>query len=405
MAARLSTLGPLGSGLLLTLLGTVWLAHTSAYFMWGVVNQDTGVSVFIHANARVRPLLTHAQTYAGTARLLPVDPSLTRRLAISFSPDAQLLAAVPAVGHGQAVKNQLTQNGWTPRRLGGLIIAARGRTLPPAGATLTAGAGELLRHLGFDSLPLQPLIIARVSPGQSPVIPQGLRGVMFAGRHTLGGAVSVVDQWPKIAHQVVQENSSPVELEFSLPGRFLDALPADIKSQWQEDLWQKFGLNDSRPALLASLRSFDNLSVSLTPALGIRGQRQTARAQVEDWVQSEQGYRAPATVPFRLPDGTLGYEKRPGTSIVPWQSTPDGVCRSTAVGDTVYWLCQNADATSFARSEDGARHMLQMLADPITWHLRVGPPLSQRVFPAPVTSLTIESAGNDQAVFRLDTAD
>lgn len=396
MAARLTLIGPLSAGLILVLLGMAWFAHISPWFMWGIVADADALTLFFDIPASLRPALAELDARYNVTSTLPLRLNTVRRLAWHRSGDSQTLAVVPTVGQGDTVKDQLTQAGWRHQRLGGLIVASPvSHPAPPARTLLGRGSRELIRHLAFDNLPFQPLAL----------LDMGIRGYIVYDRHQLVGSLRTDSAWPqKVIAPAESGFGTERGLVLALPSQALSAIPPDLLTRWQLELVKRFALDRSRPSLVKELGKFAAITASFDAddaALGARSHSISFLTTAESWLVAEQGYQTPRTVAFRLPDGTLGYEKRPSHAPIAWQIVGDGSCRTTSIADVSYWLCQHAEAAALGTSEDSARRALAALTSDSPWHVQIGPTLAEKLTTLPIAGAQLSESSPGHIILRI----
>lgn len=404
MAARVSLIGPLASGLLFICIIGVWFSHTSPWFMWGIVASplsgadERDLTLFFDIPATLKPAVANLDARYQLSDQIPVSLQSVRRLAWRRGVEREMIAVVPTLGQGDTVQSELATGAWRYQRLGGLIVASRGNiALPSSRTTLAAGARELGVHLAPDALPFQPLALFSIGD---------IRAYVAHDRQQLLGVLRRSGAWPNA--RIARSESAPASgLELALGSQALAAIPTDILTRWQEELVNRFALKRSRPALVKELEGFDTVAAVLDAddvAIGARSASASFIQTAEGWLQAEQGYQSPSTVAFRLPDGTLGYEKRPSHAPITWQIVGDGACRTTTLAEVSYWLCRQAEAGALAKSESGARRVLAALSADTPWHVRLGATVADKLTTLPIVTAELQAAELDQIILRLDTA-
>lgn len=410
--AVLRTWGPLTGGLLLIMVGGVWFAHTSLWFLWGMATagfpEDQIIALDIPS--AVRPVVTQLEASYHLSSVLPLNLADVRRFAWRRGTHSEVVIVIPALGKTSQVRQSLRQSGYTTSRLGGVLVASQAtdtKNAPSVQTQLTSGTQEVLRHMWFDNLPLQPRGIAQL-PALPGLLESGGRVVIFEQREQLVATFRSGRHWPDIRTAGSQTNAHEEKLQFAIPGHILTILPGHMQEQWERHVIEQLGLTASRPKIVKGVEQFTRVMLVTgkeEAAIGATGTASTPfRQQAESWLVAEQGYRSPTTVAFRLPDGTLGYEKRPGAAPLTWQATSDSTCQTTTVGEVQYWLCQTGDAAAVGRSEASARYVLGQLGSPTTWQVHLTGDQVQKIAPLPITALTLSSAGEHQAILWADTA-
>lgn len=306
--------------LVLTLLmaGAMYVS-ASAWFLWGLFPEGN-VQLFAETGGRTSPLF---HTLVGRFKLedrLPFNVTQARRFTSGVSENYSRLVIVPRLGESQAIRAGLTEDGWKVQRAGLLLIAERGLSRTPDSLADWAKASwEGFHQAGsavvWQGLPARPILLAathdsRLIPGLPA--PSHLVGRRQRGQLQLvwgrGGA------WPKPGRSAHFQGDSQ-DLLALVPGYVLKLLPQGLTSIWNAWLAEKLHFSHTHPNLMAALSSFDHVIVKNSGenvTLGAIGNPEKFLALAESWFSQETAASQPVTAAFRLPDGTLGYEERPG---------------------------------------------------------------------------------------------
>lgn len=389
-----------GAALVLLISGA-WFIHTSAWFMWGIVQAQASPTVFVDEPPLIQAIVSDiGQRYHLPANI-PFELSAVRRFAWGRGETAPLLVFIPRLGQGEAVRRHLHDQGWALRRLGSLLIASPA-SLPSTPDLLQRGTREFARHLAFDALPLQPEALLRISPHTVSVLPEGLRAVAVAQRRGVTVIGRSRDAWPIFRVNTPAE-PSPHGLAVTLPGARLAGLPADAVERWQKDLVARLSLDTSMPRLEQALAPYASVTLATDGATGVIaavGSPDAFAQLTATWVSAEQGYRTPATAAFRLPDGTLGYEKRPSEVKLAWPPAGQDGCHYLALPFQNYWLCRVGEASAFGTNPRLAQATLAQLPPTGSWRARFGADFLDKLISSPFTTLEVASLADDQFLLR-----
>lgn len=326
-------------------LGKLWLAaggalagpillagflHTSAWFLWELFPEED-LQIFVQIKAKAGHILTEAAQAYRLEEYLPFPTSMAQSLLYARSADSTRLIILPTLGKGRQLRQSLRQNGWDTKWLGLLLIGEQGRPIPKISWR------NYFSPLLTQHTPRRPALLAKIPSG---------RLVAFAEGHALEVSFQAGSTWPapiKPSVSLIQAEDVAIQM----PGHFLALLPPSQREAWNSFVRQKLQLTHTTPDILASLDSQSQLRLRSTPdifELGIQGNSATFAQLAEAWFSQDLAAASPVIRAFRLPDGTLGYEKRPGEPppVFTHQSEGSSCQESTGLASPIF-LCKDLE--------------------------------------------------------------
>lgn len=366
--------------LVLTLLmaGAMYVS-ASAWFLWGLL-PEVNSQLLIDTGGEISPLLTAAASRYQLADLLPFNVTQTRRFMLGVSENYGRLVIVPRAGQSQAVRSGLAGYGWKVQRVGFLLIAERGLAAAPDSllAWIRAswqGLKQVGRAAVWQRLPARPILLAathdsRLIPGLPA--PSRLVGRRQRGQLQLvwgrGGA------WPKPGRSAHFQGNSQ-DLLALVPGYVLKLLPQGLTSIWNAWLAEKLHFSYTHPNLMAALASFDHVIVKNSGenvTLGAIGNPEKFLGLAETWFSQEIAASQPVTAAFRLPDGTLGYEKRPGDLTVIFGPPGADGCSKSDPAVAAFRLCRAENIAFLIGLSDPSSITDLSVSAPNDWYIDLG---------------------------------
>ncbi|MEK7557524.1 MAG: hypothetical protein AAB538_06085 [Patescibacteria group bacterium] len=326
------------TGFILAAAAASYCIHISAYFMWGLV-PDAPLKVYVDGGEAVELLESlRSQYHLDELSALPLGS--ISRVVYTRSGSGESAVLLPKLSTFYGLPANLTEQGWHSRRLGLLVLASRREDALQGKSSqlLLAGLKHLPSWLFHDRLPLRPTLLASLSASAFPVLPGDFHLVAELRNDMLVVAGSEGKNWPSA--EKVPPFTLPAGFQVSVPGSYLAALPTPVRQVWNQYFWQRFGLRSSKPDLVEALAAFDHIEAGINheARLGTVRQEESFIVLADSWVGEEVAHAHPVTRAFRLPDGTIGYEKRPA-ALVPAFTTPpdDQGCRNSELS---LFLCQ-----------------------------------------------------------------
>ncbi|PIT98084.1 MAG: hypothetical protein COT71_02660 [Candidatus Andersenbacteria bacterium CG10_big_fil_rev_8_21_14_0_10_54_11] len=406
---------------LLTTLGTAALfvftasagalaLHRSLWNVWEIVpSGELTVAVNLSLPAVgliLDPAAAHLPEEAAAVQAYAARASLSRQ-----EGGAETLVIVPhlfSLNPPQSFTEALTARGWQLGRRGQLIYAVRGGGKAPA--DVLAAARAALRRFISAAYPKRPLLLAAAAPGRLlPSLNQPLAAV--AAYHRAGEQVIVTAAvapslsaalWTHHGQSDDWTDDTAAEagrLTVSIPGPVIAELPAAIQQQWQQLLTENLGLGETKEPLIPSFTQLQQLRLELMEtgaAVTVWGNPDQFTQRITAILQAQDARRRPVTHSFRLPDGTLGYEKLPGPLQPVFTDTPDSDGCSAPLPDrSPLWLCRQEDGVALAGSKDQAQAALQPSAG--RWQASINGSYASLIGIPKITS--IKAGGEDSTAY------
>jgi len=322
--------------------GVFFVIHTSTWWLAANVTTPPGLLYDRGQGRMLEPILAEAPEdfkeksgYAMVAKFLP----MTDKLALS---QERSLAILPTWRGQIWLKEVLANEGWQVERRGLVLVATKDESLP-----------------GWRQVFGQMLTARKVAGGSwSPVA---------AGRHAETDWVAKrkgEDLEVLINGGIAEEGDKVDEVYLELPGEVLRAMPESLLETWDKWFIDKIGFVKTDPAILSSLVGFDSLMIKGqgdTLLIGAESETGKFFDLVEIWLAEEERRNRIETKGFRLPDGTIGFEKVPGERLKEvFQVMGPGECWQSLISDYPWRLCK-----------DGNRAILSMdksfVAEPVSW--------------------------------------
>lgn len=361
--------------------------NTSSWFIWNLSPRDPDIALLVDYTRVGAAFAALSGQYRLSSYLL-FDANSATRFVYSRSEESDVIIAVPRFSRQRALPRQLANDGWHVRRLGLAVIAWQGKAPAPR-------LGEaFLETLKKRQLPWRPLLITQGKPGvlrfdhpsfQLLVWPEGQPALNLS----LALNAAEFAPWPK-------ETPSPSsqQLALNIPGHIVSQLPEDLHASWNEYLAARLSFSQTTPDIMSSLAAFPSLAAAAsdtTAAVGVFENAADFIALTNRWVGREQAYTAPVTAAFLLPDGTLGYEQRPGEVEDAFQPYPDVTgCRALREADRSLSLCQKGDK-AYLTTDPAFSPFAEI--KPV-WSLSFGPETAARL-PIPGQRMTAWGAGGE----------
>lgn len=295
------------------------------------------------------------------------------QLAYARAP-GEMLVVFPAARSSRTTRAVLTGAGWQVVRRGPYLVAARDTVLTTPGTVLPALVAWA-KTATISVWPLWPTLLAVTPPGLSAV-----------DQPLLIVAAASPERW----QVVVTDADPPGRLAVPPPAesdRLLLHSPGMLWRQtaraggWDQVLARGLDFERTRPAVAAFLGQFPAVTILWRGSLAAG----EAAVAVDDtteqfvgaataWVQEEERRGRLVSRAFRLPDGSLGYEKIPGEAAPVFTPPDRDNCRGPLEGRTTLWLCTRPGRAALGRSKGAAQQALDS-GGTSTFAIQVGAPL------------------------------
>lgn len=377
--------------IVLVLVVGVVVIHTSPYFLWAALPEDASIKLSLEMKGPLHSLLANFSGQFNPDHLLPFPDNTVARLAYATGVGSERAVIVPKLASQSRLAKTLQSQGWHTQRLGLLLLARRGEAsaepFSPPKTLIRQGFNNVITRLTRDRLPVKPHLLLSLAPGSGKFFTDPITVVGRSQRQALVFHV-------RRDGQFFQENlpplTSPSGLHAALPGSFIAQLPPEVKNDWNEFLRREFHFTASRPDIVSDLSTFSHAEVHVTAAsssLVSKAETDKFLQLVQEWASQEIAHRNPVTGAFRLPDGTLGYEKRPSPATAAFTEPPDsGGCRGGLLPAT--FLCKNADGALLTTTRDGASQAASFPPFPgAQWYVILDETFSRKVALPGITSI------------------
>ena len=367
--------------------GLTYLA-TSAWFLWGLLPEGNS-QLFVETSGKAGSVLATAASRYELLQYLPFNPAQARRFAYAVSDGHHRLAITPGLGRGGEISATLERNGWKVQRIGFLLFAENGGSSLPQSWAFWGQAGlrgfkQAVKAVVWERLPARPAILARTADAHLiPGLPTPSRLLGRRQQNLLQVVWQNGNDWRR-SERLSQPLTDSDTIFILVPGQALTLLPKGLAGNWNTWLAENLKLSHTQPNLLADLTTLDRLvmeSSGDTITVGAQGNPENFLSMAETWFSQEKAASQPVTRAFRLPDGTLGYEKQPAPP--PKIFGPPGAdgCRvSQERAVAAFRLCQAGNLAFLTTSPELALlTKLSHLPAEHSWQIELGPALTTRL--------------------------
>jgi len=350
----------------LLLLGIAIYLNTSLWFLWHLLPATGNVRVAVdQTDPNLKRLAPEIELLV-PAELRPALPAVSR-LAISKEGNSTTVAFVPNLADSPALTRQLAAAGWQVERVGLALRARQGSD--QSNPQLSTSLKRLARTLILERLPLRPAALATLAGDKLPLLNEPMSLIAISRDETVR-LVTLAD-FSASDGQAALAAPPPAGLTIAVPGHMLAALPADVRTAWNEQLQRQLGFVATSPEIIEYLSQFAFVTIKQTAAaltISVTSAPDAFIDTINQWVELEDRRGRPQRQAFSLPDGTLGYEQVPGDTEPVFQALNNN-CRAPITGKTKLWLCQSESGTTVSTVEADAR---AAQVNPDQWLLQIG---------------------------------
>lgn len=334
----------------------LWL-NSSVWLLWHLLPQ--GDEVRIAAESRFMPT-------AGFPSELASHLFMTNTVARSQTGDDVTVLVVPRLQYYFSLPNVLQEQGFRVERLGLALRAhkqngegAPARVVPTLPRALQKVAGTFFSA----RWPLNPVLLAEIKAETLPALPTGIFsiGTSYGNHVRLLTAQGAAETFVTSSSTLSLPHVDASGLTISLPSEILKELPVSLQEYWAQQLHTKLAFNATKPDIFKEARRFRQIGLYIhneEAAIATSGNSTLFEQLARTWAQDEERQGRLERQPFRLPDGTLGYERIPGKPDQVFEMTNKGGCFAPLAGKTALWICKEGDRATLATSEKTARLLL-----------------------------------------------
>jgi hypothetical protein len=383
---------------------------TSLWWAWfSLPDRQAGLPIDQVVDSRFALDLRRAPSAAEDLFALPAAAGFVTREArlavweVGTQENDDRLVFLPRWHRLLAAKAAAQRQGWQVER-SGLVLRAWQGTQRPAWPSLLQTAASTLRTLIRDSV-RHPGALVALPAGTLPGMADPVMAVFWRGTDQL--RVRITPTVPSESAGVDKLSSAAPqvdELSVALPGHSLGLLPPAYSAAWSKILHEKLHFSLTRPDILRYVSQFSQVALRVSGSeagLGVYSAPEAFATAATNWVQEEERRQRPAQRAFRLPDGSLGYEKVPGEAISVWSEVVEDGCQTPLSGRTTLWLCRSDSAAALATSKAVAQ---QLLIAPPEAALNIGTHTLRQLLPETACSSPLVSLLCQAAWIRLTSA-
>lgn len=389
--------------------------HLSPWYLWSLAPAGES-QVLVNVAGETKAIIDSQLAKTPLAAAQPLFRS-THRLVASWSDNTTTLILLPKhplwPASRQALENQLQNQGWRTRQYGLLLIAYQGAGdyQPPSIVHTITNTILALRN---ETNPASPLLIATIAAKHNVISHEALK--INAYRHPEHTEQSVIiispsdstlektrstetEETPQIAHD---------QISLSVAGALLRSVPTDLKTSWDAKIIENFGFKKVKAAISSEIETAAKSMLYLTASeAGIATQEAPASlaAHLTHFLQQEEAYQRPVAQAFKLPDGTIGYERVPGQLKDVYETIADERgCHKPLEERTTLWFCQQDNRLALATSRELAVQLLETIRQD-KWHVAIGASRLQALeLPAPI-SIAVTGTDTTSKLYLIEQKD
>lgn len=333
------------------------LGATSLWLLWSALPDTAELRVATNSNSLLaQPLL---QTTSALGDWFPLTS--TRALAAALKADGSTLLAIRTVfSKRYDVADRLREHGWHVTRFGPFI---RATTQPENPLTWQETIAKLARVHVLGRTPLRPTLLLAATPAAWPWLNEPIEVVATgsaAHMHFLITAESDSGLPTEPAGLPASSPAAVSDLTLTLPSHYVSRLPPALQTAWNALLHQRLGLQHTTPDIASYVSQFEVTTITVRgddAAVSVRGATDAFAEAATSWLQEDERRSRPVERAFRLPDGTVGYERVPGP-VQPVLGPEQEGCSSSVIEDLPWWLCRSETTIAVGTSEALTREIL-----------------------------------------------
>lgn len=347
MYSKIQLIAGLAAATAVGLTALAWYVSTSAAFLWGIFPEKP-FQLVLETDPKTLPLISSLAQKISLTHRLPFPIEATNRLLYAEGGDERVVVVVPHLRQYRSVKQALDRSGWDTHRLGWVIVGQQGGKDQRLTQMLRAGLQQFYTQLVVNRLPLRPAVILVVSPSTYPSLTHPWRLVGTWHGQSLAITAKDAREWPD--RLALPSLPSPGSLWlYGDTSQALNILPKTLQDNWETYVRKQLQITQTKPDIILAIQQFESFLViqdNQSFTFGLKGSVGPAKEHLERWLAADAAAQNPVTRAFRLPDGTLGYEKQPGSPPVIFD-TGSGLqnCYSSQNLKQSWVLCSEADWT------------------------------------------------------------
>lgn len=390
---RLQTVTLAIAGFLLFGAGLVYSLGISPRTMWALSPEKSVLRILYDQTQDKGGLIFTASQKMDVQKYLPgsLHEIPVNRFVYSRAAASEEIVIAASIWHQASIQQVLMNNGWQVKRFGLLIRAARGENLPE-----NASFRELAGKFYQAPIPARAVALVSFTPTSSNKDVQSLLG--YIRWETPTRLALNLTKNSKVSKRYAFPNFQNKKLQVALPSAVLSYLPEKNTAPWETVIQKKLGFEKTHPNLRELIAKEQGVTLVMDGdnlGLGIQTQNPAAVANIfKAWFASEEAHRHPNRRAFRLPDGTIGYEKTAGAAAPAFPSEFDHEnCLESLLPDLKVWLCKGESSLSLSSQKSIAQQVRSALPG-ATWVLQLGQEYAESL---PFANLESVVASGDEA--------
>jgi len=427
-------------GLLVIFVAIVVATHLSMWFIWELIPSEQQRYAINNALLPENKIFEAAPHHP----IQSIQPLIknTRRFALSVGKDNFVFVSLPRnpfiLQQQKALRQALDNQGLNTQRLGLLLISAHNEQLPTISFK---SIFQALSHAWLDQFKYRftphPLLIGYIQPSSTPLIDDPLFFISKINHQARENKTTITTYVAENYNGLkgISKIKPPTPdrgedtLRLFINGQILGNLPHSLKNTWTSAIYRQFNFTNTSPDIINKLTSYNQVELVLSPdslTISTKHPDNDFSEYFKGIVQAEEAYSRPDQQAFKLPDGTLGYEKVPGparsvfsiTDIqeaacqhASWPASP-ATDRSTPPsnepGYQHIWICTNEDLVTISNNESTAvKTVKEFTSSKGNWAIDISPtqlreillPFSQLInLPLDQTHLNIIGQESNSAI-------
>lgn len=274
-------------------------------------------------------------------------------------------------------RQKLQPEGWHVQAVGPYVNAQKGAGVQVLTAkTLLSRSGQGIWHLmKHASDGINPISIIHVSEKSIPLADTAYDAVITVRKDMVQTIVKHPhgQQAPPLTLEKTANNIPSYGLKFALSGKMLSHIPARLQTASLAKMMDNLHINRKQSDLAALIKKatfIAGVSNHNETGLAIMGESTGLATAMQNIVAAEEGYYHPQRGAFRLPDGSIGFEFRPGTPSAVWSQVNES-CGYYNGQNHQWWVCNNGKMASLGTSQPVAQMLLAPYDERI-WTFTIG---------------------------------
>jgi hypothetical protein len=340
----------------------------SLWFLRGFWGSEEGVTEFGYHNTQVL-----SSFFAGEKA--PIVDAADQQLGFGHNEFYSLvyvqdgaqeyITGIPRVSKQFVAASILQSTGWTPHRVGWIILGNRERK--DEGEVRSYGITKALKAFTkatlVKRLPMSPVLVVRTQAGERPIA--------FHTTYSKGTmhVVASNDSFEFVGGTAIQrkgEESTEKGLFVALPSYMLSLINQEFLLTLESSIAQSLHFEKTTPSLLTSIPFGKGIYLGMQHediAIGTEEAGDAFTTKISERMNAEQGNRHPSKKAFSLPDRTIGYEYVPGAANVRFNASESSAstCLPSEGYDEKLFLCGTQEAAILASREDTGKQLLTFM--------------------------------------------